>query len=68
MARSSGFRVRWSGKNMIFEEFSGTVKIFPCIKIKIFQKSCFFLLTREPEVLALCLFYTIISVLSNAAE
>ena len=53
---------------MIFEEFSGTVEICQSGKIKIFQKSCFFLLTREPEVLALCLFYTIISVLSNAAE
>ena len=53
---------------MIFEEFSGTVEICQSGKIKIFQKSCFFLLTREPEVLALCLFYTITSVLSNAGE
>ena len=37
-------------------------------QLKILQKSCFFLLTREPEVLALCLFYTITSVLSNAGE
>ena len=60
--RSSGFRVRWKKHDF------WKILILKFGQLKILQKSCFFLLTREPEVLALCLFYTIISVSSNAAE
>ena len=60
--RSSGFRVRWKKHDF------WKILILKFGQLKILQKSCFFLLTREPEVLALCLFYTITSVLSNAGE